>query len=89
MSKKASLTNGPVVLTLAKLTLPMIFGIFSIIAFNLVDTYFIGQFGKSELAALSFTFPVVYIVGSIALGLGMGISTIVSNAVGEGDHSKI
>ncbi len=64
------LTTGSVSNQLIKLTLPMIWGVFAIVAFNLVDTYFVGKLGTDELAAMSFTFPVVTVLGSIAIGLG-------------------
>ena len=40
------------------MTGPMILGIIAILAFNLVDTFFIGMLGTEALAAISFTFPV-------------------------------
>lgn len=69
---KAKLTEGSVGLGLVKLTLPMIWGVFAVIGFSLADTYFVAQLGTKELAAMSFTFPVVTILGSIAMGLGTG-----------------
>jgi len=87
--KKAQLVEGPVTRILIKLTLPMILGMLGMVAFNLVDTYFVGQLGTKELAAMSFTFPVVMIVASLALGLGVGASAVISRAIGEGDHKKI
>lgn len=84
-----SLTQGPVGPTLTKLTLPMVWGIFAIIAFNIADTYFVGQLGTAELAAMSFTFPVVMTLGSLALGLGTGASSIIARAIGEGDRSRV
>jgi len=83
------LINGPVGKTITNLTIPMIFGIMSIIAFNMLDTFFVGQLGTVELAALSFTFPVVFVIGSIALGLGVGASSVIARAIGEGDHHKV
>ena len=67
----------------------MIVGILAMMAFNLVDTYFVGHLGTAELAALSFTFSVVMLVGSIALGLGVGAAAVVSRAIGEGDHHRV
>jgi putative MATE family efflux protein len=87
--RAALLTHGPVGKTLIKLTIPMIFGLIGIVAFNLVDTYFVGKLGTSELAALSFTFPVVLVIGSLAMGIGMGASAVISRAVGEGDRDKV
>jgi putative MATE family efflux protein len=87
--EKAQLVEGPVAKILIKLTLPMILGILGMSAFNLADTYFVGQLGTRELAAMSFTFPVVMIIASLALGLGIGTSAVVSRAIGEGDHKKV
>ena len=83
------LTEGPVSSRLVKLTLPMVGGIFAIVAFNLADTYYVGQLGTNQLAAMSFTFPVVMTLGSLALGLGVGASSIIARAIGEGDRSRV
>jgi len=86
---KAKLTEGNITKLLTILSLQMMTGMISMVIFNLVDTFYIGQLGKNELAAMSFTFPVVLIVQSIALGLGMGTSSVVSRAIGRGDTSKV
>ncbi|MEM7769397.1 MAG: MATE family efflux transporter [Cyanobacteria bacterium P01_A01_bin.37] len=83
------LTEGSVSSQLFKLTLPMIGGLFAIIAFNLADTYFVGQLGTAQLAAMSFTFPVVMTLGSLALGLGVGASSVIARAIGEGDMRRV
>ena len=88
-TKNALLTEGPVGKVLVKLTIPMIFGMVGIVAFHLVDAFFVGQLGAPELAALSFTFPVVMVIGSIALGLGAGASAVISRAIGEGDSERV
>lgn len=75
--------------TLVRLTVPMIWGLFSIVAFNLIDTYFVSLLGTDELAAIGFTVPVVIVVGSIALGLGIGVSSAISRAVGAGNHGRV
>lgn len=87
--KKALLIEGSVAPTLARLTLPMIIGIVAMMAFNLADTYFVGQLGAEELAAMSFTFPVVMVISSLALRLGMGTSAVVARAIGKGDHAEV
>ncbi|MGK7912615.1 MAG: MATE family efflux transporter [Synechococcus sp.] len=84
-----NLTQGSVGPQLAKLTLPMVWGVFAIIAFNLVDTLFVARLGTDELAAMSFTFPVVTVLGSVSMGLGTGTSSVVARAIGEGDRQKV
>lgn len=71
------------------MTLPMLVGMIGMVAFNLVDTFFVGQLGTIELAALSFTFPVVMLVASLALGLGVGSSAMISLAIGKGDSAQV
>jgi putative MATE family efflux protein len=88
-AKKALLVEGPIGKTLVKLTIPMIFGILGMVAFNLVDTFFIGQLGTNELAAISFTFPIVFVIGSLAMGLGVGAAAVISRAIGEGNPYKV
>lgn len=65
---KRSLTDEPVAKTIMELTVPMIFGMFSMVIFNIVDTYYVGKLGTDQMAALTFTFPVVLILGSLARG---------------------
>ena len=59
MKENRDLTQGNIKKHLVRLTGPMIFGILGLTIFNLVDTYFVGLLGTNELAALSFTFPIV------------------------------
>lgn len=84
----ARLTQGPVDKTLISLSRHMALGIISIILINVVDTFYVGQLGAKELAAISFTFPVTMIVISLAMGLSTGTSALVSRAIGTGDHAK-
>lgn len=84
-----AITEGPVARTLTELTIPMIFGMISIVIFNMVDTYYVGKLGTTQIAALAFTFPVVMVIGSLAQGIGVGVSAVVSKAVGEGEPHKI
>ncbi len=86
---KPRLTEGPVAKTLFNLTVPMIFGMVGMVAFNLIDTFFVGQLGTQELAALSFTFPIIMVIGSLAMGIGTGASAVISQAIGRGDHHKV
>ena len=86
---KSKLIEGQVSVQLLKLSLPMVWGILSILAFSLADTYFVAQLGTKELAAISFTFPVVMVLSSIAMGLGTGISSVVARVIGQGDRQRV
>jgi putative MATE family efflux protein len=86
---KAVLTEGETGRTLLRLTVPMVAGILGMVAFNLTDTFFVGRLGTTELAALSFTFPVVLVLQRFTVGLGTGASAVISRAVGRGASNEV
>ena len=89
MNQRNNLTQGPVASKLVSLTIPMVFGLLSMVVFNLVDTFFVSRLGTKELAAMGFTFPVVMLVVSVSLGLGVATASVVSRAIGRGDHHQV
>ncbi|WP_404340482.1 MATE family efflux transporter [Pseudoalteromonas mariniglutinosa] len=82
------LLNAPILPTLKKMTMPMIFGMITLMMFNLVDTFFISLLGTEPLAAVSFTFPVTFTVISLAIGLGIGTSAVIAKALGSNKLSE-
>lgn len=86
---KVDLTEGSIKAHLIRMTLPMIWGILSIIAMNLVDTYFVGQLGTAQLAAMGFIFPIVMIRNSLAFGIGVGASSVIARALGRKDNERV
>lgn len=89
MNQKNHLTQGLVTKKLISLTIPMVFGMLSIVIFNLVDAFFISRLGTKELAAIGFTFPVIMFIVSIVLGFGVATSSVVSRAIGRGDPHQV
>jgi putative MATE family efflux protein len=61
---------------------PMMIGMVALISYNLADTYFVGQLGTMELAAISFTFPVSFIVGAVTMAFGIGTSSVCARLFG-------
>ncbi|MDH3641690.1 MAG: MATE family efflux transporter [Gammaproteobacteria bacterium] len=88
MSQK-DLTQGPVAASLFKLTAPMMVGVSSNILVSMLEIGFIGQLGTEALAAITFTFPVVMILSSIALGIGIGTSSVIARSVGAGNQADV
>jgi putative MATE family efflux protein len=67
----------------------MVVGIAAIILFQVVDTYFVGRLGANELAAMSFSFPVAYVLFSVSMGVGIGTTSVIARAIGEGDRTRV
>ncbi len=74
--------------TLIDLALPMMIGIAAVLFFNLVDTFWVGQLGGLELAAMGFTFPVVMVVTNLTIGLSIGATATIAGSLGEGEHQS-
>ncbi len=86
--KRYSLVKDPIPATLMRMTGPMIIGMFMLFTFNLVDTLFISMLGTEPLSAISFTFPVTFMVLSMAIGLGIGTSAVVAKYLGRDEFEK-
>jgi putative MATE family efflux protein len=67
----------------------MILGISSSLLAGLAETFYLGQLGSTELAALGFTFPVTSALMSLTLGVSIGMSSVLAREVGAGEDSKV
>ena len=83
-----SLTTGPVAGHLRRQAAPMGLGLVAIFSFEAVDLFFISQLGDAPLAAVAFTFPVIWLLVGIGIGFEAGASSCVSRAVGGGDEQQ-
>ncbi|WP_047044219.1 MATE family efflux transporter [Vibrio mexicanus] len=86
MRDKHGLLTGSIPEVLRKMTIPMTFGMISILMFNLVDTFFISLLGTQALAAVSYTFPVTFALNCITMGIGVGLSSCVGRLLGQGEN---
>jgi len=82
------LTTGSVSRHLRVQATPMAYGLLAIISFDVVDLFFVSRLGDAPLAAISFTFPVIWFLGSIAIGYEAGAASCVSRAAGEGNARR-
>jgi putative MATE family efflux protein len=70
------------------MTAPMLLGIMAMMAQALIDAWFLGRVGDRALAAHAFSFPILMIVTSVAIGLGAGTSSVVARAIGHDDDRR-
>lgn len=80
------LTQGSVQRSLYRLTAPLLLGVSSSILVQVLEMGFIGQLSTEHVAAITFTFPITMILTSIALGVGIGASSVIARSVGAGDR---
>lgn len=63
-------------------------GLVAIFSFEVVDLYFISRLGDAPLAAVSFTFPIIWLVYGIGIGFEAGTASVVSRAIGRSDDAR-
>ena len=89
LPSQARLVRGNVTTTLLSMSVSMLLGFLFNAAFNLVDTYFVARLGTRELAAMGYVFPLEMIIHGLIMGIGMGAASVISRAIGEGDHHRV
>jgi len=82
------LTGGDIGLPLFWLSLPIVITNLLQTAYNLVDTFWLGQYSTTALAAISFGFPLVFLLISLGLGLSVAGSVLVAQNTGAGDRRQ-
>ena len=89
-SKMLELTNGNVNKGLIKLVVPMILANLLNIAYNIVDTIWIGQMvGSSGLGAIAVSFPIILILMAIASGITVAGNILVGQYFGANDNKSV
>jgi len=85
----AALLEGPIVPSLLKLAVPIVLANMLQSAYQLTDAFWVGRLGGAAVAAVSVSFPIIFLL--IALGMGFGIagSTLVAQYEGAGNSRMV
>lgn len=74
---------------LVKQAVPATIGILVMSLNMIVDTIFVGQWiGVLAIAAITVVLPIVFLISSIGMGIGIGGSSIISRALGANNTEK-
>ncbi|WP_248896477.1 MATE family efflux transporter [Haloplanus halobius] len=82
------LTSGDIGLPLFYLSLPIVITNLLQTAYNLADTFWIGQYSTEALAAISFAFPMVFLIISLGMGLAVAGSILVAQFTGADETEE-
>lgn len=73
----------PVGKLLANMALPMILSMLVQALYNVVDSIYVSQVSESAVTALSLAFPVQNMMIGFAVGIGVGVNSLLSKSLGE------
>ena len=76
----------PVGKLLFNMALPMIISMLVQALYNVVDSIYVSRISESAVTALSLAFPVQNMQIGFAVGIGVGINSLLSKSLGEGNQ---
>ena len=76
----------PVGKLLVNMALPMIISMLVQALYNVVDSIYVSRISESAVTALSLAFPVQNMQIGFAVGIGVGINSLLSKSLGEGNQ---
>ena len=84
------LTKGPITKSIIAFALPMLLGNVLQQLYNTVDAVIVGRtLGEVGLAAVGTSFPVMFLLISLIMGLGMGANVLISQFFGAKDNASL
>ena len=84
-----TLSREAPVRAVVKMSVPLIFGMFIMVLYNLVDTYFIGLTGDDyQMAAVNLAYPVMMVSVAISNMIGTGASSFIARCLGSDEKDK-
>ncbi|MDZ7731285.1 MAG: MATE family efflux transporter [Natrialbaceae archaeon] len=86
--EELDLTSGGIGRPLFFLSLPIVITNLFQTAYNLADTYWLGQYSTESLAAISFAFPMVFLLISLGMGISVAGSVLVAQYTGAGEDTE-
>ena len=86
--KMQLLGNAPIPQALLAMGIPTMIGMLVNALYNLVDAYFVGGLGESQMGAISVVYPLGQVVVGLGLLFGNGAASYISRLLGRNDKEK-
>lgn len=87
-NKMELLGNAPISKALMAMGIPTMLGMMVNAIYNLVDAYFVGGLGTSQMGAISVVYPLGQVVVGLGLLFGNGAASYLSRLLGNGHKEK-
>ena len=88
-SRDVTLTEGGMLKPLLVLSLPIVLSQLMQVGYNLADTFWVGRVGENAVSALSFSWPIVFLMISIGGGFTVAGTVLVAQNKGAGNDDRV
>ncbi|MEZ4087623.1 MAG: MATE family efflux transporter [Candidatus Gracilibacteria bacterium] len=82
-------TKGPILKALVSLSVPIVLTNMLHTAYQLVDTFWVGRLGKEAVAAVSLSFPIIFLLITLGAGFTIAGTILVAQYKGRKDHAQV
>lgn len=82
------LGEAPLGRLILSLSVPGIISMVTMALYNIIDTFWVARLGHEAIAALTIVLPYHILLIAIAVGTGVGISSLISRRFGEGNTEE-
>src|ERR1700757_4400121 len=89
MPHPSRLLEGPILKSLLTLAVPIALANVLQSAYQLIDAFWVGRLGGAAVAAVSITFPVMFLMFAVGAGLSIAGSPLIAQFVGAGNHKMV
>jgi putative MATE family efflux protein len=89
LSGGAPLIEGSISLALIRLSVPIIISNILQTAYQVVDTFWVGRLSAQAVAAVSFCFPISFLLIALGGGLPIAGTVLLAQYVGRGDQDSV
>ncbi len=76
----------PIARLLPSISFPIVLSMLVQALYNIVDSIFVAQIGEEALTAVSLVFPIQNLMIAMAVGTAVGVNSLLSRRLGEGDY---
>jgi putative MATE family efflux protein len=83
------LTEGSIVKALLFASIPIIIANLLQVSFQLVDRYWVGQLGTSAVAAITLSFPLMFVISALIMGISIAGTILVGQYKGQRNQKMI
>ncbi len=83
MTKENKMAVMPIPRLLFSMSLPAMFSMMIQACYNIVDSIFVSRLGEDALTSVTLVFPIQLLLISVAVGTGVGLSSLISRRLGQ------
>ncbi|WP_227134675.1 MATE family efflux transporter [Halorubellus salinus] len=88
-TRDVNLTDGDLLKPLLVLSLPIVLSQLLQVGYNLADTFWVGRLGQEAVSALSYSWPLVFLMISVAGGFTVAGTVLVAQNKGAGNDDRV